>query len=376
MGVSGLRTRGCFCRQVDICRICGDRGFVEALNFCKECQTYPIHRYCLDELPKYLDEYVPWLCEDCEAAILPTINSKVKLKKKKYVKRLKKKIKRNDVCDQSSYPLQLPEAQCSEKKNESTPGRLGEPVLEGGANLGQVVTSSDMCNSTRLNCYVAQPIVDPLWRGTLKIWNRSLSRVVLVAHMSSLACSKVYEEAKILPELLSVELLRRCDVWPRGFQKLGPTDQSIALYFFPDGESSQKAFDLLVNAMMSHDLAMKAVLKNAELLVFTSAMLPMRFWRFQTKYYLWGVFRGKQAVEPRNVVASEERTFAESTCTQGPISPISPLSNTSILHSVADQRMMPKNLDVRLVMVRAHKVLSRLSSKQFWRISRFFLYRC
>lgn len=54
---------------------------------------------------------------------------------------------------------------------------------------------------------------------------------------------------------------------------------------------------------------------------------------FQTKYYLWGVFRGKQAVEPRNVVASEERTFAESTCTQGPISPISPLSNTSILHS-------------------------------------------
>ncbi|XP_050937424.1 uncharacterized protein LOC103500424 isoform X6 [Cucumis melo] len=316
--------------RVDICRICGDRGFVEALNFCKECQTYPIHRYCLDELPKYLDEYVPWLCEDCEAAILPTINSKVKLKKKKYVKRLKKKIKRNDVCDQSSYPLQLPEAQCSEKKNESTPGRLGEPVLEGGANLGQVVTSSDMCNSTRLNCYVAQPIVDPLWR---------------------------------------------CDVWPRGFQKLGPTDQSIALYFFPDGES-QKAFDLLVNAMMSHDLAMKAVLKNAELLVFTSAMLPMRFWRFQTKYYLWGVFRGKQAVEPRNVVASEERTFAESTCTQGPISPISPLSNTSILHSVADQRMMPKNLDVRLVMVRAHKVLSRLSSKQFWRISRFFLYRC
>ncbi|KAE8646194.1 uncharacterized protein LOC101213907 isoform X2 [Cucumis sativus] len=338
--------------NVDICQKCGDRGFVEALNFCNECQTYPIHRYCLDELPKYLDEYVPWLCEDCEAAILPTINSEVKLKKKKQVKQLKKKkkkkkkqkkIKGNDDCDKSSYSLQLPEAHCSENKNESTPGRLGEPVLEDGAvrppithtykrkgkkgsvltgaNHGQVATSSDMCNSTRLNCYVAQPIVDPVWRGTLKFWNRSSGKVcVLVAHMSSLACSKVYEEAKMLPVLLSAELFRRCDVWPRGFQKLGPTDQNIALYFFPDGES-QKAFDLLVNAMMSQDLAMKAVLKNAELLVFTSSMLPMRYWRFQTKYYLWGVFRGKQTAKPRNVVASEERTFAESTCMQGPISP-------------------------------------------------------
>lgn len=54
--------------------------------------------------------------------------------------------------------------------------------------------------------------------------------------MSSLACSKVYEEAKLLPQLLSVELLRRCDIWPKGFEKVGPTDQSIALYFFPEGE--------------------------------------------------------------------------------------------------------------------------------------------
>lgn len=74
-------------------------------------------------------------------------------------------------------------------------------------------------------------------RGTLRFWNKSFSRVcVLVGHMSSLACSKVYEEAKLLPELLSVELLRRCEIWPKGFEKLGPTDQSIALYFFAQGE--------------------------------------------------------------------------------------------------------------------------------------------
>lgn len=316
--------------MVDICQKCGDTGFVEALNYCKKCQTYPIHRYCLDALPKSLDEYVTWFCEDCEATILPAVNSKVKLKRKK---KKKKKTKGNDDYGQSSYPLQLPEAHCSEK-NDTTPGRPEEPVCEDGANHGQVATSSDTCNSVRHDCYVAQPIVDPVWRGTLKFWNRSFGRIcVLVAHMSSLACSKVYEEAKMLPELLSVELLRRCDVWPRGFKKLGPTDQSIALYFFPDGES-QKAFDLLINAMMCQDLAMKAVLKNAELLVFTSSMLPMRYWRFQTKYYLWGVFRGKQVAQPRNNVVSEERSFAESShCMQSPISPISPLSNASSLHS-------------------------------------------
>lgn len=48
--------------------------------------------------------------------------------------------------------------------------------------------------------------------------------------------------------------------------------------FFLFRSISQKAFDLLVNAMMCNDLAMKAVLNNAELLVFTSSVLPMRYW--------------------------------------------------------------------------------------------------
>ncbi|XP_022981554.1 uncharacterized protein LOC111480637 isoform X1 [Cucurbita maxima] len=302
--------------MVDICQKCGDRGFVEALNYCKKCQTYPIHRYCLDALPKTFDEYVTWFCEDCEAIIMPAVKSDVKLKKK-----CVEQSKKNDT---------TPEAHCSEKKNDTTPGGLGEQVREGGANHGEVTTSSDASNFLGHNCYVARPIVDPIWRGTLKFWVKNFARVgVFVAHMSSLACSKVYEEAKSLPESLPVELLCRCEIWPRGFEKLGPTDLSIALYFFPEDERSQRAFDLLVNAMMCKDLAMKAVLKNAELLVFTSSMLPMRYWRFQTKYYLWGVFRGKQAAQPRNNVASE-RSFTESLpCMQ---SPISPLINASILH--------------------------------------------
>lgn len=74
-------------------------------------------------------------------------------------------------------------------------------------------------------------------RGSLSIFNKDFNIVSgLVAHLSSLACPKVREEAELLPLLIFPELVRRTDVWPKAFEKLGPTDRSIALYFFPDNE--------------------------------------------------------------------------------------------------------------------------------------------
>ncbi|EYU23826.1 hypothetical protein MIMGU_mgv1a009890mg [Erythranthe guttata] len=43
---------------------------------------------------------------------------------------------------------------------------------------------------------------------------------------------------------------------------------------------------------------MRAIVQNAELLIFASTELPMLYWRFQGKYYLWGVFRAKQNRAP------------------------------------------------------------------------------
>jgi hypothetical protein len=37
-----------------------------------------------------------------------------------------------------------------------------------------------------------------------------------------------------MPKLLYAELFRRPDVWPKGFEKGGPTDQNIALFFFSE----------------------------------------------------------------------------------------------------------------------------------------------
>ena len=72
-------------------------------------------------------------------------------------------------------------------------------------------------------------------RGSFCLYDENLT-VGAIAHLSSLACLKVCETAKCLPQLLRLELLPKCDVWPNGFKRWGPTEENIALYFFPNNE--------------------------------------------------------------------------------------------------------------------------------------------
>lgn len=58
----------------------------------------------------------------------------------------------------------------------------------------------------------------------------------LVAHLSTMASSRVFEEAKRFPGLLCLDLLSRSDVWPNNFNKCGPSDDNIALYLFPNND--------------------------------------------------------------------------------------------------------------------------------------------
>ncbi|KAL0421359.1 UNVERIFIED_CONTAM: hypothetical protein Slati_3158800 [Sesamum latifolium] len=90
---------------------------------------------------------------------------------------------------------------------------------------------------------------------------------------------------------MPVEILPRSYVWPKSFEVSGPTEDNIAVYFFPSLMKYEKVYDYLVFEMMRDDVAIRATVKNAELLIFTSIELPARFRRFQGKLYLWGVFR-------------------------------------------------------------------------------------
>ncbi|XP_059641772.1 ASI1-immunoprecipitated protein 2-like isoform X2 [Cornus florida] len=141
----------------------------------------------------------------------------------------------------------------------------------------------------------AQPVIDPIWRGSLNITNeKNKTHVGLVAHLSSKACDKVSNAATLLPQELDVEILPRCDAWPKSFKTLPPTDDNIALYIFPKFERDEKVFDNLLDEIIEHKLALKAVINDVELLVFSSLELPQEHWRFRRKYYLWGVFRPKK----------------------------------------------------------------------------------
>ncbi|WRX31381.1 hypothetical protein QQP08_023868 [Theobroma cacao] len=200
---------------------------------------------------------------------------------------------------------------------------------EAADNVKTKTTLVATSNQIPKHYYVpARPIFEPIWRGSFRLYDENLA-VGIVAHLSSLACFKVCEMAKCLPESLFLELLPRCDVWPKGFKKWGPSEESIALYFFPNDERDVKIFYNLVDKVIVRDLGMRAVVQDVELLVFTSNILPLRLWRFQEKFYLWGVFRAKQASHLTNVVHGEEKNPLKAlTC--NPRSPISPLSDRGI----------------------------------------------
>lgn len=58
----------------------------------------------------------------------------------------------------------------------------------------------------------------------------------VVAHLSSKACQKVCKEAALLPAVLYLEMLPKCTLWPKNFQKSEPSDENIGLYFFAESK--------------------------------------------------------------------------------------------------------------------------------------------
>ncbi|KAL3584292.1 hypothetical protein D5086_015353 [Populus alba] len=94
--------------------------------------------------------------------------------------------------------------------------------------------------------------------------------------------SESYENVCAQP--LSIQfgnILSMSDAWPPMFQTTPPTDEHIALYFFPKHERDERAFESLVDEIILHDYALKAVVNNLEILIFSSRELPVEYWRFR-----------------------------------------------------------------------------------------------
>lgn len=140
----------------------------------------------------------------------------------------------------------------------------------------------------------AQPLIRAAWAGDFSVY---CSRDKICATFEGLkACisSKVGARARALVEQLPPKIrwekLPRCSLWPESFE---PTDDDMAVFFFPSLTKHETLYDSLVVHLIRDDMALRTSLSSGlELLLFTSVELPPLFTRFQGNIYLWGVFKG------------------------------------------------------------------------------------
>lgn len=154
---------------------------------------------------------------------------------------------------------------------------------------------------------LVQPVQGPTWRGRFYIPSLNLD-INISAHVSKNARSKVLEVASAMPASLHLEMIHRLDVWPASFESSPPTEHDAALLFFPE-RRDEDVLDNLLTHTINADFALKSMIGETELLIFTSLQLPQNFHRFYGKPYFWGVFRGQQigpaASHVQNVKASQ-----------------------------------------------------------------------
>ncbi|KAL3692077.1 hypothetical protein R1sor_005728 [Riccia sorocarpa] len=146
----------------------------------------------------------------------------------------------------------------------------------------------------------AVPESQSLWSGGFDVVSAACPTVYngLEAYSSSFAAPKVREVTRLLPAVLQLDEVSRmlnAEAWPKQFQQKPPSDKEIALYFFPKSESSQKGYDSLVERMMASDIVLMGQVEGAEILIFPSLLLPSEFHRWNSKFFLWGVYRSRKS---------------------------------------------------------------------------------
>nr|XP_043615291.1 uncharacterized protein LOC122587244 isoform X3 [Erigeron canadensis] len=172
-------------------------------------------------------------------------------------------------------------------KEENLKMERDSPIASRSANIENIVQ--------HINPRPARPVLELVWRGNFSIVQTDYDLFEgLVGQVSEKACLKAIVEARTLPKLLSLQMQPKTELWPVSFSEFPPSDEQIALFFFPGSTKNNLGYKQLVTDMIDEDLAMSVPTKNAELLIFTSRVLPPSSWTIQENYYLWGVFRRKR----------------------------------------------------------------------------------
>ncbi|KAH0456566.1 hypothetical protein IEQ34_014473 [Dendrobium chrysotoxum] len=144
----------------------------------------------------------------------------------------------------------------------------------------------------------AIPKLEFIWQGSFNILRSDgfpQSFDGIQAHVSTCASHRVLEAASVVPSKIQLEEVSQTSSWPLQYQGIGPKEENIALFYFAkDNDSYEKSYSSLLNKMLKNDLALRGKLDDAELLIFTSKMLPTCSQRWNMLYYLWGMFISKR----------------------------------------------------------------------------------
>ncbi|CAL0329392.1 unnamed protein product [Lupinus luteus] len=144
----------------------------------------------------------------------------------------------------------------------------------------------------------AIPEYEYIWQGVFEVHRSGKPPDLytgIQAHLSTCASPKVLEAVnKFLPKVTLTEV-PRLSSWPSQFHQSGAKENNIALYFFAkDIESYEHYYKGLLDHMIRNDLALKGILDGVEILIFPSNQLPENAQRWNTLYFLWGVFKGSK----------------------------------------------------------------------------------
>ncbi|XP_028110582.1 uncharacterized protein LOC114309062 isoform X4 [Camellia sinensis] len=282
-----------------VCQTCGDKGDLLLLVYCVQCHDSAMHRYCLDKFSPD-DDSITWMCEECTAKA-PQIGPSMKSERINSRKDQAVEVQNNWEKRPSKKAFSTAKRPAGMKNELFKAAKLTGCSLP---NEDKFHVSFDETRGSQ-ECRIQRRrlmLEDGDSSEEPELAKANISQSGPSVHMSY--CQPSLEPDSHLYGQPVNDPIWRSDVWPKSFQKLPPTDDSIALYFFPDSERDEKVFDILLDDIIEHNLALKALIGDAELLTFTSRELPQQYWRFRRKYYLWGVFRRQSSSSSRRIFIS------------------------------------------------------------------------
>ncbi|KAJ3671395.1 hypothetical protein LUZ60_007474 [Juncus effusus] len=190
----------------------------------------------------------------------------------------------------------------SRKRKSDSPSRVDERSM--GLVISQPV--EDKVEQTNEFYYIsAWPIVNYSWRGFFKTGGKSYGP--FNGHLSTKACEKAWNATKTLPPVVHFSLVLRSHVWPKSVDVLPPTDDHIALFFFPCYSWVEQMVEPQLQEIIKGDLVLKVVMDNAELLVLPSTLLPRDYQKFEDKFYLWGTYKSRKPVPSKPAANKQDQ---------------------------------------------------------------------